>query len=270
MTIRGASIARNKYRLSDIDHAGDNYDITTKKRLYPTIDAGTGVFVTIGQSRIANNSSSPATPYTPTNGVKCLNLNPYDGHYYVLQDPVLGCSASVGYLNAGWQARLADRLINAGKYTKVVIIPIAIAGSSISEWNPSSGAYSDRLRAASALLTDKGITPTAWLCQIGTTDNINGMSQSDFQTYMRAAINFQRSQPGRANDKWMIAQDTVASGVTSSAIRAAQAAVATDAKNYLGPDCDTVPSGDMDTLHYNDTGNDFVAGLWDVAIRGAF
>lgn len=270
MTIRGSAPSRNKYRLSDVDKAGNNYDITTKKRVYPTIDAGTGVFVTIGQSRISNNSSAPASPYTPSNGVKCLNLNPYDGHYYLLQDPVLGCSASVGYFQAGWQARLADKLIAAGKYSKVVIIPIAISGSSIADWNPSSGAFSDRIRAASAMLTDKGISPTAWLCQIGTTDNINGMSQSDFQTYMRAAINFQRSFAGRANDKWMIAQDTIASGATSSAIRAAQAAVAADSKNYLGPDCDTVPSGYMDPLHYNDTGNDYVAGLWDVAIRAAF
>lgn len=267
---RGRTRLQNRFRLSEFDHAGNNFDTTGKRIAYPVLDGSTGIFVTMGQSRISNNSSTPASPYTPTNGAKCLNLNPYDGQFYVAADPVLGCSASVGYFNAGWQARLCDKLINAGKYTSVVIIPIAIAGSSVLEWNPGTpGPYADRIRAASAMLTDLGINPTAWLCQIGTTDAINGMTQSVYQTQMRSIITYQRSLAGRSADKWMIARDTIASGVTSSAIRAAQAAVAADTGNYAGPDCDTVPSGNMDTLHYNDTGNDFVAGLWDAAIRAS-
>lgn len=261
----------NIYGLSDTDHAGDNFDTSAKKRIYPTIDGTTGVFVTIGQSRIANNSAAGATPYTVSNPSKCLNLNPYDGAYYVANDPVLGASASAGFNNAGWHGRLCDKLIAAGKYTQVVLIPIAIAGSSVTEWD-SGGPYRDRIRAASAMLTAMGITPTAWLWQQGTTDSIAGMTQSTYQTALRAIIAYQRSLPGRSADKWMIALDTIHdANVTSSDIRVAQNAVAGDSNNFLGPDCDTLTSPtNSDGTHFNNTGNDAVATLWTSKISAAF
>lgn len=260
----------NLYGLADMDHAGNCFDTSSKKRIYPDI-TGAGIFVTLGQSRIANNSAS-GSPYTCSHGVSCINLNPYDGYYYIGDDPVLGCSASAGYLNAGWHGRLCDKLITANKYTKVVVIPCGIAGSSVTEWD-SGGVYRDRIRAVSAMLTAMSITPTAWLWQQGTTDAIAAMSQATYQTALRSIITYQRSLPGRSADKWMIAQDTIngAGNSTSSAIRAAQAAVAADANNFLGPDCDTLTyPTNSDGTHFNATGNDAVAGLWSTKIQTAF
>jgi hypothetical protein len=152
------------------------------------------------------------------------------------------------------------------------VIPIAIGGSSVIDWD-IGGAYHDRIRAASALLTSMGLTPTAWLWQQGTTDSINGMAQATYQTTLRSVISFQRNQPGRSADKWMIALDTINGGsnTTSAALRAAQAAVAGDANNFLGPDCDTqtFPTN-SDGTHFNDIGNDAIAGLWATKIRAAF
>jgi hypothetical protein len=262
----------NIYNLSDTDHPGDNSDTSAKQHIYPTLDGSTGIFVTIGQSRIASNSSAPASPYTPTNGAKCLNLNPYDGTYYFANDPVLGASASVGFLNTGWHGRLCDALVNASKYTQVVLIPIAIAGSSVTEWD-SGGPYRDRIRAVAAMLTAMGITPTAWLWQQGTTDSINGMNQTTYQTTLRSVISYERSLSGRSADRWMIAQDTIngAANNVSTAIRAAQAAVAGDSNNFLGPDCDTLTfPTNSDGTHFNDTGNAAVTGLWSTKIRADF
>lgn len=271
MASYGRPALPNLWNLSDTDQVGDNFDTTAKKRIYPDI-SGAGIFVTIGQSRITNNSASGSTPYTVSNGANCINLNPYDGCYYIANDPVLGCSASPGFLLAGWHGRLCDKLITAGKYTKVVVIPCGIAGSSVTDWDVG-GNYRDRIRAVSAMLTAMSITPTAWLWQQGTTDSIAGMSQATYQNALRAVISYQRSLSGRSSDKWMIAQDTINGGgnSTSSAIRAAQAAVAGDSNNFLGPDCDTLTSPtNSDGTHFNNTGNDANAGLWSTKIQAAF
>ena len=268
MSVIGQEPSPNLYRMPEFDAVGTQKDPTGRRRAYPVIDGSTGVFVTIGQSRIANNSGPPATPYTPSNGVKCLNLNPYDGNFYVLKDPVIGCSATDGYYQAGWQGRFCDKLLlPTAKYSQLVILPIAVAGSSITQWVPGTGSLNPRILAACNLLTGLGITPTAWLIQIGTTDNINGMAQATFAAHLRSVIAYQRSLPGRSADKWMIAQDTIYGGSTSAGIRAAQASVATDANNYLGPDCDTIDPGAYDGTHYNDTGNNYIAGLWDTRVR---
>jgi hypothetical protein len=256
----------NTYRLSDVDKIGDNYDTSAKKRLYPTIGATTGIFVTLGQSRITNNSAN-GTPYTVSNTVASINLNPYDGFYYTANDPVLGCSASPGFLRNGWHGRLCDKLITNGKYAQVVVIPIGIAGSSVTEW--SEGVYRDRIRAVCAMLTAMSLTPNAWLWQQGTTDAIAGMDQTTYQTALRSIIAYQRSLTGRSFDKWMIALDTInsAANTTSSALRSAQSAVAADSNNFLGPDCDTLTyPTNSDGTHFNAVGNDAVAALWTTKI----
>lgn len=270
MTSYGRPLLPNLFNLSDTDHADDYFDITAKTRVLPTINGTTGIFVTIGQSKIANNSSAPAVQYIVTHGANCINLNPYDGQYYIANDPVLGCSASTGFLQSGWQGRLCDKLITAGKYTQVILVPLAIAGSSVTDWD-TGGAYHDRIRAVSALLTAKGIAPTSWLWQQGTTDNQSGMTQATYQTTLRSVIAYARSLPGRSADKWTIAQDTILNNVTSTGIRAAQAAVATDTGNKLGPDMDTLTMPTYtDGTHFNTTGNDAAAGLWSTNIQGNF
>lgn len=262
----------NLYGMPTIDDAsGANFDTTTKQRVYPVLDGSTGVFVTLGQSRIANNSVSSSTPYTPTNVGKVLVLNPYDGAFYVASDPVLGASATPGYGFAGWHGRLGDKLLaGTPKYSQVIFVPIARSGASVTEWK-SGAAYAPRIIAVCRMLTAMSITPTAWLWQQGSTDNGSGMSQATYEANLRAVISYARGQTGRSSDKWMIARDTMNSGTTSSAIRAAQVAVAGDTNNYAGPDCDLATSPTYsDGTHFNDTGNDYVAGLWDTAIRGAF
>jgi hypothetical protein len=271
----GSPVPPNIYNLSTRDSAtpgSDFYDTTGKFRIYPTIDASTGIFVTIGQSKIASNSSAPATPYSPTNGSKCINLNPYDGFYYIANDPQLGSSASAGFLQSGWQARLCDKLIAAGKYTQVILIPIAIAGSSVLDWD-TGGVYHDRIRAATALLNAMNITPTGWLWQQGTTDCANSMSQTTYQTTLRSVISYERSFSGRSSDKWMIAEDTIqgTGNTVCSGIEAAQTAVAGDTGNLTGPNADTLGfSTYTDGTHYNNTGNDAIAGLWSTKIQAGF
>lgn len=262
----------NTYNFPDT-RDGDNFNTLGQRRAYPIIDGTTAIIPTIGQSKIANNSASPAAPYTPTNASKCFVLNPYDGAYYVAADPVLGATATNGYFYAGWHGRLCDKLLaGTPKYTQVVFVPMAVSGASVSDWK-SGGAYNNRLTAAATMISAKGLSVTFVMWQQGVTDAINGMSQSTYQTDLRAVISYWRGLTGHSSDRWMIAQDTIngAGNSTSSAIRAAQAAVAGDANNALGPDADTLGfSTYTDGLHYNTTGNDAIAGLWDTRIRAAY
>lgn len=269
---RGRVELPNTWNLSDTDKVGDNFDTTGKTRIYPTIDGSTGIFVTSGQSRIANNSASSATPYTVLNGANCINLNPYDGCYYIANDPVLGCSASAGYRNAGWHGRLCDKLIAAGKYTKVIVIPCAIAGSSVSEW-AAGGIYRDRIRAVCQMLTTMGITPTAHLRMIGTTDSIALMNPATYLAHERDSIAYWRSFPGRSADKFMIALDTIHDAdVTSTGLRTAQTTLGGDPGNYVGWDCDnlTLAGGYSDGTHLTTTGNDGCAHGASTRIQAVF
>jgi hypothetical protein len=275
----GLPTAPNTYNMPAINAptpiGSNNWDTTGKQRIFPTIGVGTAVFVTIGQSKIANNSSPPATPYSPTNGSKCINLNPYEGpdpHYYVANDPVVGASASAGFFQAGWHGRLCDKLINAGKYTQVIFMPIAIGGTAVADWAPG-GTYNPRITAAAALLTGMGITPTAWLWQQGTNDCVNGTSGSAYQTALQNVIAYERGLPGRSADKWMIAEDTIngAGNTVCSGIETAQTTVGGQAGNSIGPNSDTLGTPTYtDGTHYNNTGNDAIAGLWSTKIQAAF
>lgn len=270
--LRGRPTLPNRFAFPDVDKEGNSFDTSAKRRVLAGIDSNTAVFVTMGQSRIANNSSPGQTQYQVTHPAAALNLNPYDATFYVADDPLLGCSASAGYSQAGWQGRMCDELISDGAYQKVVLIPIAVAGSSISEWVPGA-AYAPRISAINAMLGEMGITPTAWLCQIGTTDAIAGMSQATFAANLRSVISSQRSAAGREGDAWVIAQDTIngTGNSTSSAIRAAVASVAADAGNHLGPDIDvaTYPTY-SDGTHFKDAGNVLVAGLWADRLEAIF
>lgn len=253
---------------------GGNWDAATKQEIYPAIGAGTGIFVTLGQSRISDISASGSTRYTPTNGSNCINLNPYDGHFYKLTNPALGASwnPALPQQQIDWMGRLCDKLITAGKYTQVVFIPIAQSGSSVVDWM-TGGFANIRLTVAASWLTAKGITPTAWLWQQGTTDCINAMTQATYQTDLRAVIAYERGLTGRSADKWMIAEDSVkdGTGAVCTAIEAAQAAVAADANNFVGPNADGLPTSDYDSgPHFNDTGNDAIAGLWSAKVQAAF
>jgi hypothetical protein len=272
----------NRFGLYDLNPGGPtgitgapgNADATVKQIIYTVPQAGDGVFVTIGQSRISNQSMSTATQYTPTNGVKCLNLNPYDGNVYQLIDPVFGATSYWGNPTGqiGYHGQLCDSLINAGKYTRVFFIPTAQDGASVADFLNGGIAF-NRVTVPAQWLTYLGWTPTAWLWQQGNADCIAGMSQATYTADLRSVISYERGLSGRSSDKWMIALDSImnASGGTCSGITAAQTAVGGDSNNFVGPNANGLPTTDYDaTLHFNNTGNTAMSGLWSTKIQANF
>lgn len=272
----GAPEYRNRFFMPSYGPANSvtatpvNYDITKKFRVANNIFAG-AFFLRIGQSRIANISSQPYTPYVVANPTKCLNFNPYDGFVYQLSDPVLGSSYNPAFVEqtGGWAGQLCDDLIVANKYTQVAFMDIATGGSSVLDWIPG-GKFNVRMHVAISWLKLKGIFPTAIMWQQGTTDAINMMSQTTYQTNLRSVISDYNSLMGIAG-AWDIALDTQSMGANWAPVRAAQTLVAGDNGNVLGPDMDTIPfPADNDGTHYNNSGNTLAASLWSTNIQAHF
>lgn len=69
--------------------------------------ARVGVFVTLGQSQIANAGE---TLFAARRGA--LNLNPFDGKLYQARDPLLGCNEERG----NFASRLGDLPVAGGRW----------------------------------------------------------------------------------------------------------------------------------------------------------
>lgn len=92
----------------------------------------TMVALAFGQSNAGNHGETLYRPAKPV-------YNYYRGRCYEAADPLLGPTGDAGTV---W-TRLADRCIRSGLYDRVLIIPIAVGTTTVSEWAP--GGYLNRL-----------------------------------------------------------------------------------------------------------------------------
>lgn len=227
------------------------------------------ILISAGQSLRANCCG---TQYTPTNASKIDNFNVNDGAAYDCSGPLLGCTnGSTGPGNI--MPRVADLLITNNRFARVIIAPLAIGGSAISEWQ-DGGAYADRVPVAMRRLAARGITPDVTGVTFciewgqGETDGLNGTSQAaytaSFNSFLAKAI------AGGFSGRVFVAHESYYVGTTYSAITNAQAAVVDSVTVFAGGNLDTIPSGSRaaDNLHLNDTGAASAATLiynamWD-------
>lgn len=240
-----------------------------KTQVYPGPLAGEtiGAFIIAGQSVSGGWVNAD---YTPSNS-KVHNLNIYTGGMYHAADPMLGGNngkmfgSSFGFdpnASGAWGCQLADKLINAGKYTRVILVPAWCGGASVADY---ASTYEDRIITADRRLKSVGITPTAVLWGQGEEDNILGTSQASCTSALNSVINSVRSSG--VTCPWLIAQESYVGGTTSAAVRAAQASVVTGTI-YQGPDADTLGSSyRYDGTHWNAAGADAYAALWQAAIN---
>jgi hypothetical protein len=230
------------------------------------------VLVIAGQSLSTNCVNST---YTPTNTGKVLNFSICDGGTYQSKDPHLGCTGYHPNLPSNpwptglaYGSRLADLLINAGKATNVILVPIGVGGSNILDWQVGGG-NNPRIAVTAARLAAAGLSPTAFLFNQGTSNN-NGTTQVTYQTAGASMISTIRAQSGWTNVPIFIAQESMASnGTTSAAVRAAQAALVDHVnKVWAGPDTDSLNNTNRqsDNLHWNATGSAALAALWQTAL----
>lgn len=237
-----------------------------KTRAYPGLRAGerTGVFIIAGQSLAAASSEGL---FTPTNTGKVDQINQMTGEMLVGADPLVGPSvAVVPTQRATTFTRVADQLITAGKYDRVILIPSAMGGTTAQMWaDEFFNLIVNGYRRALAL--DIPITAILW--QQGETDTGVGTSQSSYTS----SINSMRGKVIAAGctAPWLLAKSTyVPGGATSAPVRAAITALINGTTILAGPDCDTLGSSyRYDDQHWNTSGNSAAALLWRNSIQAA-
>jgi hypothetical protein len=258
----GAGITVNEYGIYDY-HTTTYVTTTGKTSESAPAQAGTGVFICIGQSLMGNHGSSNYDP----NSANVLQLNLNADGVYRCKDPVLGATGTVG----GLVSRLGERIVSDGIFTRVLMVPGAIGGSSVGQWQ-SYGHFHHRLRVAILRVRRLGLTPTAILWEQG--QGNNGSAAQTWKDGVREliddAIGLQCTAP------WFIAKCTMLSNVVDTTIQGAQTDLWNTTWNgvniYAGPDVDSLTGGTnrSDGTHLTDVGNAAAAALWSTAINNVF
>ena len=220
------------------------------------------VLISAGQS---NRTSVAPSAFSPLNSANIDNLNIYDGAIYAAADPMLGCS----YIAGGFgvpvighvMLRVADLFITAGKFDRVIIVPIAIAATSIANWDNDS-VLEDRIPAAIRRLAARGITPTT----TGVTMAIEwGQGEGDYATpsaTYTAALNriIDRSYDAGFDGRWFVAKQSYANGSAFPNVIAGQIATVDNVDVFLSADSDALIGVNRavyggDDTHMSDIGN---------------
>lgn len=238
----------------------------------PRLKAGerTGVFGIPGQSNATNITDAA---YVPVNGAKIDNLDINDGGLYVAADPLLGCTTNLAVAGRGnIFTRVADKLISAGVFDRVILIPVAVGGTPVASWVP--GALGDRILVAARRARAVGLPITAFLWMQGETDGVNGTSQATYAATLASVIAGPRAEG--FNAPWFIGKCTYIVGTVYPAIQAAQAGIVNPAANiFAGANTDSLTGATyrqvIDDTHLNGTaGSDAASTLWTTAIDAVF
>lgn len=224
---------------------------------YPSSPA---VFITGGQSKITNYAP---TPYSPTNAAHIFNFSIYNGGLYAAADPLLGTS----YNRASYALRFADKMIAASKCADVILVPIAIAGSTFADWAPG-GAQNRRLIATARRLAIAGLTVEATLWDQGETASTNAESAAAVTAGIRGIVDTLRAEgvtaPFYPTLTGYVGDATVSGQQTAVRLGQANAVDHVTRNIWQGVDTDSLNNTyrDAGKIHFNDTGSDAVAALW--------
>lgn len=258
--MRGASSAADPFELGIA--VGDAFTrVQGKTMSTPRIAAGesTGVIVVAGQSNAAN---VVAAFTSPTNASKIDNFNIHDGGTYTAVEPLLGASGNLG---GNIFTRVADKLITAGVFARIILVPVAISGTTVAQWM-SGGAYNARLTIACRRLAAVGLTPNAFIWMQGESDA--GTSQANYTSRLASVIGTPRAIG--FNAPWFIGKCTYIAGVVDANVQAAQVAAANGVDIFAGANTDsltgTAVNRQGDNTHFTGAGAEAAADLWKTAL----
>lgn len=253
-------------------------DINTKTVASQVIDLTKKnlILIAAGQSNFEDVAPSA---YTATNAANIGNLNIYDDVIYNGTDPFLGTTQLS--TNVGHPAnRIADALITNGKFDRVIIVPIAVSGTLVADWD--TGFASNRFAVTFKRLAQRGIVAGSNVTIVvlwgqGESDNANGTSQATYTAELNDVI--AQTRAAGFNGTWFVAEQTYIIGAASAAIQAAQAAVVSHGAGvWAGPNADALvgnvcgPSANAacrqaDQTHWVDNGSYSYAAAWVTALH---
>jgi hypothetical protein len=223
-----------------------------------SIEPDAAVILAMGQSNAGNYGE---TRYRPVQNV--VNFNWADGKCYRAEDPLLG---STGDRGSVW-TRLGDALIESKRFKQVVIVPVAVGGSSVRDWAGSHGP-AQRAVAAQEALSRVGLRITHVLWHQGEADY--EMHKDVYSRLFARMTEYIRSHGIGA--PVFVATATICNNTGSDQIREAQRELPLRLANvFAGPDTDALDSiyDRRDNLcHFSDRGLALHARMWrDVILR---
>jgi hypothetical protein len=219
----------------------------------------TAVLLAFGQSNAANEGEAP---YQPGEGV--YNFNLFDGRCYVARDPLLGATGTGG---SPW-SRLGDKLIAAGMFERVLIVPIAVGASTVADWTPE-GIHHARLLDAQRALAAHGLRIMHALWHQGEADALH-TTREEYVARFRRLLDAMRA--AGIDAPVYVAVASICRNRGSDAIRAAQREIAATLENVRpGPNTDALDRfvWRFDLCHFSTEGLDRHAELWLEALRSS-
>jgi hypothetical protein len=230
------------------------------------------VLISAGQS---NSGNITPTAYVAAHASAIDNFSIYDGKFYEPSCPVLGAAWDMGRGPGHIGLRVADALISAGKFDRVILVPVGAGSGTAGAFEPG-GVVDDRFRIAIQRLADSRITPasigTTWAItwMQGESDTLAHTSQASYAASMSATI--AQSYADGFVGRWFVARETMVANVFSSAVQAAQASLVDNINVFFGGDIDSLTgpaNRQADNTHLNDAGGAAAARLIIDAMRSS-
>jgi hypothetical protein len=220
----------------------------------------TAVIVIHGQSNAGNYGSSR---YAARETVD--NFDPASGRCFAAVDPLLGADGAGG----NFATRLGDILIQSGHYNRVILVPIAVTGASLSALNNE---HAGRIDNVILKLKAAGLVPTHLLFQQGEKDAILTTTQDQYVSLLRQLV--ARFRAAGFEAPFYVSQSTKCDAYhpkNTAAVRAAQESATDGPLNIRrGPDTDAIGNegrNPNDGCHLNEAGMLANAALWAAFIR---
>lgn len=266
-TMPGVGSSSDPYVMPELPatvHGNQDYAGRTQVASALVGGENTGVIMVISDSTASNVVDSL---FSIVNTTKNQNFNPYNGATYLSAEPMLGCTTNLARPASGnFLTRVADSLITAGTYARVIVQPLGVSSTVFADWEPS-GAINGRIGVGYRRLLAAGLTPTGVVIMIGPNDKNIGTGQSAATTSLSNIISSVRDLG--ITCPIFIPRHSIFALVASSAVQLAQGAVL-DSPNrvYTGGDMDSLTaSGNYwDNTHFNSTGAAAAAALLVAAI----
>ena len=217
--------------------------------------ARTAVLVILGQSNAANYGSSRQ--------IARRNVDNFDftsGKCFAAADPLPGADGAGGH----FATRLGDLLIEAGRYERVVVLPLGIHAAALAQLNE---AYAPRLDTALVSLKAAKFVPTHVLFQQGETDANLTTTAADYASQLRQLV--ARIRAAGIDAPFYVSRTSKCDAIepqNTEAVRAGQLAVLDPQLNIRpGPDTDLIGNdgrNPFDGCHMNEAGTLANAALW--------
>jgi hypothetical protein len=219
----------------------------------------TAVIVMHGQSNAANYGS---TRHTAREAVD--NFDPASGKCFAAIDPLLGTDGYGGNV----ATRLGDIVIQSRRYDRVIIVPLARGGASMTYLNNEGTAL---IADGITKLKAAGLTPTHILFQQGEADAASTTTAEEYASQLRRLV--KQFRTAGVDAPFYLSRgakcDYLGPG-NIAAVRAGQLAAIDETLNIRpGPDTDTIGNEGRvhDGCHMNEAGTLANAALWAAFIK---